>query len=130
GQVVVDRLRNADHGKLVFGMQTGRHTESVLAADGDERVESLALEARQHPVDAAVELERVRPGRPEDRAAAGQKSRDLPGPERFEEALDEALPALAHAHDLASPDHHAAPDRPDDGVQTWTVAASGEDSNA
>ena len=47
GEVVVDRLRNADDGEAVLGMESCRDAERVLAADRHERVELAVGEVAQ-----------------------------------------------------------------------------------
>ena len=128
-EVVVDRLRDADDGEVVLGVQPRRDAERVLAADRDERVEALALEALEHGVDAAVELVRVRARGAEDRAAARQQARDLAAAERLEDPVDEPAPALAHADHLVPARERPPRDRADDRVQPGAVAAAGEDSD-
>ena len=106
-----------------------RDAERVLAADRDERVEPLALEGREHLLDAAVDLVRVRPRRADDRAAAREDPGDLAAPERLDEPLDEPAPALAHADDLPAAVERAPRDGADDRVQPGAVAAAREDSD-
>ena len=76
-EVVVDRLRDADDREVVLGVEPRRDAERVLAADRDERVELLALEGREHPLDAALDLVRVRARGAEDRAAAREDPGDV-----------------------------------------------------
>src|SRR5207247_8785292 len=82
-EVVVYRLRDADHRKVVLRIEPRSDAERVLAADRDERVEALALEVREHRLDA-VELVGIRTRRAQDRPAARQQARALPRPERLE----------------------------------------------
>ena len=70
-EVVVDRLRHADHVHAV-GVQTVGDAERVLAADRDQPVEVVVGERLAHLVDAVVALVRVRPRAAEDRSAARQ----------------------------------------------------------
>jgi len=100
----------------VLLVEPSRDAERVLAADGDERVELRTPEVLQDFPDPALELERIRPGRPDDRPAAGQQSRDLPRPERLEQPLDEPVPALADTDHLAAAGHHPPAGRPNDGI--------------
>ena len=71
-QVVVDRLRDADDGQAVLGVELRGDAERVLAADRDERVE--LLEGLADAFDAALELVGVRPRGADDRAAAAAGS--------------------------------------------------------
>ena len=103
GEVVVDRLRDADDREVVLAEEAGRDAERVLAADRDERVEPAVVEVLQHLLDAAVELERIRPARADDRPAAGQDPRHLLRPEVAEVAVDEAAPALERGDRSPSP---------------------------
>src|SRR6478752_6497750 len=54
GEIVVDRLRDADDGNAVLLVEARRDTERVLAADRDKRVELAVAKVPQNPVDAAV----------------------------------------------------------------------------
>ncbi len=126
-QVVVDRLRDADDREVVLGVESRGDAEGVFTSDRDERVEFFFPEVRENLVDAALDLVRVRPRRADDRAAAGEEPRDLAWPERLEQPLDEALPALAHADHGAAARHHLPADRPDDRIEARAVAAAGED---
>ena len=126
-EVVVDRLRHSDHREAVLLVQAGRNAERVLAADRDQGVETFALEVRQHLLDPAVHLERIRPGGAQNRPAAREQAGDLTRAERLEQALDQSLPALEHADDLAAPRHHPSAGGADDRVQPRAVSAAGED---
>ena len=52
--------------------ELGRDAERVLAADRDQRVDVLPAQRVEDARDPVVRLERVRPARPEDRAASRQ----------------------------------------------------------
>ena len=125
-QVVVDRLRNADDRKAVLGVEPRRDAERVLAADRDERVEPLVLEGREHLLDAALELVRVRARRAEDRAAAREDSGDVAAAERLDDPFDQPAPALAHAEHLPPTAERASRDRADDRIQPGAVASARE----
>src|SRR5205085_10506481 len=105
GEVVVDRLRDADDGGGVLRIELRGYAESVLAADRDERFEAGAFEVRAHPLDAAVELVGIRAGGAEDRAAAGEQSRDLSRAKGLREPVHEPAPALADAEPVPAADH-------------------------
>src|SRR5262249_51637388 len=108
-------------------VEPGRDAERVLAADGDERVDAEFGQVRLDFVDAAVDLEWVRPGRSEDRAAARQDATHLRHAERLREALEWALPAVPEAHEFVTVGAHAlAYDRADDRVEAGAVAATCE----
>ncbi len=84
-EVVVDRLRHPDH--LDAGVvQVPGDTEGVLAADRDQSVDAVLLEACPDLFDAAVHLDRVGAGGTEDGAAAGEDAVDLLEAERHPES--------------------------------------------
>ncbi len=130
GEVVVDRLRDADDGKAALGVEARSDSERVLPSDCDERVELAVGEVLQHALDAVLDLERIRAARADDRPAAGQDPRDLPRPELLEQRLDQSAPALAHGDDVPAgrvgPPHDCADDR----VEPGAVAPAGENANA
>src|SRR5581483_6885570 len=109
-------------------VETRRDAQGVLAADRDERVD--VFEGRTYRVDAAVDLVRVRAGRPDDRAAPRQDPGDLRCAERLEVLLDHPAPALADADHLVAVGPRASCDRADDRVQSGAVATAGEDADA
>ena len=81
-EVVVDRLRHADH--LDAGSSCSRDggAERVLAADRDQAVDAVGLQVLGDPLGAAVLLERIGPRGAEDGAAARQDAAHLGDPER------------------------------------------------
>ena len=123
-EVVVDRLRDADDGQPVLGVELGRDAERVLAADRDERVE--LLEGLLDAFDAALELVRVRARRADDRAALGQDPRDLVAAERLQVAVDHPAPAVQDADRLVAVLPEPPADGPDHRVQPGAVAAACE----
>ena len=131
GQVVVDRLRDADDVDAEVG-ELGGDAEGVLAADRDQRVDAVVGEVLLDLLDAALDLERVGPRGAEDGAAARQDAAALLGmPSSMVSALERALPAVAVADELVAVHLDAlADDGADDGVEAGAVAASGEDSDA
>src|SRR5207237_6720120 len=122
--------RSATDGKAELVVRPRRAAEGAFAAGRDERVELRVAEVGEDALHAAVELERVRPRRADDRSPARQETGDLARPERLEQPLDETFPAVAHADHVAAADHHPPTGRPDDGVQAGTVTAAGEHTNA
>ena len=130
GEVVVDRLRDADDRELALVVEARRDAERVLAADRDERVELAVGEVLYDALDGALELERVRAARADDRPAARQDPRDLRRAELLEDRLDEAAPALAHRDHVPAGRIGPAHDRADDRVEAGAVAAAGEDAEA
>src|SRR5262249_56557972 len=85
---------------------------------------------REHGVDAALDLERIRPRGADDRAAAREDPGDLAGPERLEASVDEPGPALADADHLVAARLRATRDRADDRVQPRGVPAAGQHAYA
>jgi hypothetical protein len=83
----------------------------------------------EHLLDRAVELERVRPARAEDRPAARQDPGDVAQRQVAEVAFDEPAPALEDAHAVPAGRIDLSDDGPDDGVQPGAIAAAGEDSH-
>ena len=129
-QVVVDRLRDADHGLPVLG-ERGGDAERVLAADRDERVDPFALERVVHACHPAVHLARVRPRRAEDRATAVQEPACVGDRQFAHLAFDDAAPPVTEPDDLVAV--HAftlAHDRADHRVESGAVAASREHTDA
>ena len=130
GEVVVDRLRDADDVDAEVG-ELGGDAEGVLAADRDQRVDPVGREVVLDPLDAAVDLERVGARGLQDRAAARQDAADLVDAERGGQVLQRPAPAVEEADELEAvlPDA-LADDGPDDGVQAGAVAAAGQHSHA
>ena len=128
-EVVVDRLRHADHVHAEFG-ELRRHAERVLATDRDERVDAQIGEVRLDLLDAAVDLERVRPGRAEDRAATRQDAPDFGDVERLRHTFERPAPTVAETDELVPVDLDAlADDRANDRVQAGAVSATSENTN-
>ena len=94
-EVVVDRLRHADHREVRVRRAGVSPHQGVLAADRDQRVEPLLLEIGEDSVDAAFDLVRVGPAGADDRPAARQDPGDLARAERLELRFQEPAPALA-----------------------------------
>ena len=99
-EVVVDRLRHADHVEPVLGVQPRGRAQRVLAADRDQAVDPGRLEVGGDPRRAVVVGEGVGPRGAEDRAAAGQDAAHLGHPERRAVGLQRAAPAVAVADEL------------------------------
>ena len=131
GQVVVDRLRDADdvHARL---RQLARDAERVLAADRDQRVEPQLLERRLHALEPVLLLEDVGPRRAEDRPAAMQDpARSTRCVRSHRVGGQHSCPAVAEADELVpvvvDPLAH---DGADHGVEAGAVAAAGQQSDA
>ena len=101
-EVVVDRLGNTDDRQRVLVMKTRGDAESVLSAYGDECLEPFVGEVAKNGLDPILHLVRVRPRRSQDRASAGQNSRDFASAERSEDALRQPLPAVPHRDHLVA----------------------------
>ncbi len=133
-EVVVDRLRHADDGDALV-VQPGGDAEGVLAADDDQGVDAEPGQVVLDPLDpgpaGTALLERIRPRRAEDRAAARQDAAHRGDVERHRVRLERPSPAVAEPEELDpvfldSPAHHGA----DNGVQPRAVAAPGQDSHS
>src|SRR5262249_29035711 len=93
-EVVVDRLRDADHVDAEL-REARRHAERVLAADREQGVDSELMQIGPDAVDAAVDLQRVGARGTQDGSAAGQDAAYLGYAERTAEALEWSLPPVA-----------------------------------
>jgi hypothetical protein len=131
GEVVVDRLRNADHAHTVRAQASG-DAERVLAADRDQGVDAEPVERRPHRGRAiGVAGVGVRARGAEDRAAAGEDA--LRGLERELDgvAFEHARPSVPETNQLEVVVADALADDPaDHGVQPGTVAATREHSDS
>ena len=108
-----------------------RHPEGVLAADGDERVDTGGVQVLPDPLHAVVDLERVGARRAEDGAAAGQDAAHLGDAQRHRHAAERAGPTVAEADELVAVDTDSlADDGADHSVQSRAVAATGQYPNA
>ena len=124
GEVVVDRLRDADDVHAVVHQPAG-DAERVLAADRDQRVDPLLGEHGLELLQAALLLVRVRPRGPEDRAAAVEDPARVLVGERGAIARQHAGPAVAEAEELVAVDRDAlAHDGADDRVEAGAVSAA------
>ena len=98
-EVVVDRLRHADHRQAVLAVEPRRGAERVLAADRDQPVEVERLHVLAHALGAVVVLERVGSRRAQDRAAARQDPARRLDRQLLVGVLERAAPAVAEADD-------------------------------
>ena len=131
-EVVVDRLRHADHRQAVVAVQPGRGAQRVLAADRDQPVEvercACSPRIRSGPPSC---VKRVGPRGAQDRAAAREDAAGRLDRQLLVGVLERAAPAVAEADDRVPVRVDAlAHDRPDDRVEAGAVAASGEHSDA
>src|SRR4051794_120343 len=127
GEVVVDRLRDAEDLDVVLVAEAGGHAQSVLAADRDHPVEVERDHVLLHLGRAVIVLEGIRPRRPENRAATRQDAARRLDRQLVVLVLEWALPAVAEADDRVPVHVDAlADDRPDRRVQPRAVPAAGE----
>ena len=129
-EIVVDGLGNSDEADT-FSAEPMGHTECVLTADRDDRVEVFGLHGGQHAGDPVVGVERVRPRRSEDRAAPRQEATYRVEIEVDHITLDDTAPPVPESDDGVPVLRDAlAYDRADHGVQSGAVAPTGQDPNA
>ena len=128
-QVVVDRLRDADH-RHALGRHVGGGAHRPLAADRDQGVDAEVRERPADPFDALL-MVRVRAGGSEDRSAAVQDPLDGRRGELEDVPVHDAAPTLSEPEDLepvyADRRSH---DRADRRVQAGRVSAGREDADA
>ena len=102
-QVVVDGLRHPDDGNPLLA-EHGGDAEGVLAADDDQRVDAEAGQVVLDPLDAvaaaARALQRVGPGRAEDRAAERQDAADRLDVQGHRVAFERPAPPVAEPDEL------------------------------
>ena len=128
-EVVVDGLGDANDGDALPGELTG-HTERVVAADGDEGFDCLALKGRADGLGAALDGVGVGAGGAEDGSAEGQDVAATLGAEGHGVAFHDARPAVAEADDLVAVLALAlGDDGANDGVQAGAIASAGQDSH-
>ena len=128
GDVVVDRLRDADDSEPLL-LERECRAERSVTADHDDGVDSVRLDgASDARVAVAVDI-RVAARRPEDGAAALQDPPYVVATERAHVPVHEPLPAVDDAHDLHAVGHRRPHhDRTDDGVESGAVAAGSENA--
>ena len=125
-EIVVDRLRHADH-VHAFLVELVGDAEGVLAADRDQPVDVELGEGLADALHAVVPLVRVGPRAAEDRAAARQDPARRLYVEIDIRALEHAAPSVAEADELvAELVDPAANHRADDGVEAGTVTTAGK----
>ena len=133
-EVVVDGLRHADDGNALV-VQPGRDAKRVLAADDHQGVDAEPVHVVLDPLDAgparAGLLERIRPRRAEDRAAARQDAAHRGHVERHRVRFKRPPPAVTKSEELdpvilSTLAYHRADHR----VQSRAVAAPGKDSHS
>ena len=134
-EVVVDCLRHPDDRDPLFA-QAGGHAERVLAADRDQRVDTQAGQVVLDPLDAVATaaarvLQRVRPGRSEDRAAARQDAAHRLHVQGHRVAFERPSPPVAEPDEFQAVLLHAlADDGADNCIEAGAVAATGENSHS
>ena len=130
-EVVVDRLRHAQHRQAVVAVQPGGGAQRVLAADRDQPVEVEGGEVLPDPLGAAVAREGVGARAAQDRAAAGEDAARGLDRQLLVGVLERPPPPVAKADDrvpvTVDPLAH---DRSDHGVQAGAVAPSGQHADS
>ena len=128
--VVVDRLRHADHGNVLL-RQPVRGRQRAFAADRDEHVDAVVIQRLLDLVQPGPQFVGVHARGAQHGAALGQQPViavvvcELHAP-----VLQQSAPAVLESdHRRAVPAVASAHHRPDDGVEPGAVAASGENSD-
>src|SRR5690606_4217199 len=124
--VVVDGAGDADDGHAVLLRQGQRPAEAAVAADHDQALDAAAPQhgGGLRPARRVEELLGAR--RAEDRAAALDDVRDVPGVQLDDVVLDEALVPAVDARDAGAVVDRRADDGADGGVHAGRVAPAGE----
>ena len=107
-----------------------RDSERVFATHRHEALETLLREVAADAFDAALHTVRIRSRRPDHRPAARQDPRNLTQSQLRDPTVDESLPAVHHAHNLATPPGAPPDDGPDDGIQPRAISSAREDADA
>src|SRR5690606_17028024 len=97
--VIVDGLRHADDGQAVVG-EPLRGGERSLTADGDDRLDLVALHHLTNAIGPAVAFERVGAGSAEDGAALLADALHLVTAEGNDVFFDDTPPAAAEPDEL------------------------------
>ena len=106
-------------------------SEGVLPTDRDEGVDAFGLERLSDPVDATIDLVRIRARGAEHRAAPRKAPPHEVDVERHRAILDDTPPPVEEAHELVVVDRLAlSHDCSDHRVQSWAVAATGQQSDS
>ena len=130
-EVVVDRLRDADHREGVVLVELVGDPEGVLAADRHEGVDPEILCRGKHLLRAAVTAVRIGAAAAEHRSAQGQNAADPVLIQRNHVPLEQPPPAVADPDVFMVVSSDAGTDHaPDHGVEAGAVASAGEDSNS
>src|SRR5262249_11911496 len=129
-EVVVDRLRDADHLEPML-VELRRHAQRVLAADRDQRRDREVARVLLEQLAAALALGGVGAGRVEEGPAARQDPAYALHIERRAVAFERAPPAVTEPDEVVAVDRHTlAHHCPDHRVQSGAVAAARQHSNA
>ena len=128
-QVVVNGLGNAD-GRVSGLVQRIGHRERVVAADRDQAVDPVLLQAAEHPSDAIHLLQGIGSRRTEHGAPEREDAPDVRRDQVRHVAAQRPRPAVLDAADVVAelkrPPRHAA----DRSVQARRIATPGEDPHA
>ena len=124
-EVVIDRLRHADHVQALLVKLVG-DPKSVLAANRDQPIQVQLRERLAQTPHAVLPLVRIRPGAAEDGAAPWQNSTRGLDIKLDVLPLEHAPPPVTEAEQLiAELVDPVAHDGPYDGVQAGTVTTAG-----
>ena len=97
-QVVIDRLGNADHGKLKIVEEADGHPQRVIAADDDQGIERKGGEVLPQGDQVGFRvLVGIGPRRPQDRSSLADEAVGFCYRERHGEVPHQAAPALKDA---------------------------------
>ena len=109
-----------------------RGGQRALAADRDQHVDAVVVERLHDLVEAGLQLVRVHPGGAEHRAALGQQTVvAVVVVELDTSVLEQATPAVLEPDHRGSVPRIPGPHhRANHSIQTRTVTATGEDSDA
>ena len=130
GEVVVDRLRDADH--RIVGLAHGRRDgQRIVAADRHQAVDAAAAQQPDDLLDATFLLEGVGAGRAKDGPPERQDATHRGRCQVLHVARSQQPgPAVLDAGDLESLLEGAAGDPPDGRVEPGRVATAGENADS
>ena len=128
-QVVVDGLGNTDDGDALLEQAVG-NAHRIVAPDGNQRVERVALEVSPQPFHAVRVLERVGARGAQDGPAAVQDSGDALQIKRFEFVFEQAAPSFQDSKAFPAQQVGLADYGADDRIQAGTVASTRQDTDS
>ncbi len=128
-EIVVDRLRHADHWHAVLAVQTLSRAERALPADRDQRVEPMLAQGLEHlrhqhgGVVLGVVI-RIVPAAAEQRPALDQQQLEVDVEQRARPIRNQAAPAVAKADELDIGGEQSPGQTADRGVEPRGIAAA------